>query len=379
MPWECVTLMDRRREFCAFARQPDANISELCRRFGISRPTAYRWLERAMSPASTDEDAYRDRSHRPHTSPRQTSAAMEAQVVAVRDEFPTWGSWKIWTTLHTRGVENPPAPNTITAILHRHDLIDPAVSVAHRTYHRFEAEAPNDLLQMDFTGHFPVGNGRCHPLPILDDHSRFLLDLEACPHERGTLVRERLTAVFRRYGQPTRLLCDNGPPWGTKQAGPQLTVLTVWLIRHGITVIHGRPFHPQTQGKIERLSRTLNADVIAGRTFRDLVDVQAAFRRFRESYNAERPHDALGLATPLSRYLPSPRAFVDVPPPIEYAPGDIIRPVDSAGRISWQGRRWNISDALDGEHVGIRPTLIDGVFDVRFCDQIVRTLSLQPA
>lgn len=370
MGWESATMEERRREFAGQALQPGANLSALYRRYGISRPTGVRWRDRAAAGETT----FTDRSHRPQQSPRQTPAAVEERVLALRDAHPTWGGTKLRRTLLIQGMDDVPAASTITAILRRHDRIDPAASLAHRPVHRLEAAAPNDLVQLDFTGHFPVGRGRCHPLPVLDDHSRFLLGLWACADEQGTTVRPLLTELFRHYGLPQRMLCDNGPPWGTRQSGPQLTVLTVWLLRLGIEVIHGRPRHPQTQGKLERLNKTLIADVIQGRTFASLAEVQLAFDRYRAEYNSVRPHQALDLATPSSRYTLSPRPFVEELRPLVYAPDDLLRKVDAAGRIGWEGRSWPISDALAGEWVAVRPTAEDGVADVRFGRQVVRVL-----
>ena len=371
MPWQEMSRMQLRSEFCALAQQPDANISELCRRFGISRKTGYLWLSRADG----DEPDLADHSHRPHASPRQTSPALEHRVLDLRAEHPTWGGRKLQRRLRDLGELTVPAPSTITAILRRHGLIDPAVSAAHVPLTRFEAPAPNELWQLDFTGHFPLLTGRCHPLPVLDDHSRFLLGLSACANELGVTVQDRLTTIFRRYGLPWRLLCDNGPPWGTTQSPHQLTALSVWLIRLGVEVIHGRPAHPQTQGKLERLNRTLGADVIAGSRFADLAATQTAFDRWRHSDNQERPHEALGLETPISRYLPSPRSFPETLVPITSAPEDAVRRVDAAGTISWHGRRWPISDALIGELVALRPTLVEDVVEIRFGRQLIRTFS----
>jgi transposase InsO family protein len=370
MPWKETSRMSLRTEFCALACRPEANIAALCRRYGISRKTGHLWLRRARAG-----EPLADRSHRPQRSPAQTASRVEAVVLALRAQPPTWGGRKLARRLRDLGEPEVPAPSTITAILHRHGLIDPAESQARQPVQRFEAPAPNEVWQLDFTGHFALERGRCHPLPVLDDHSRFLLGLAACADERGASVRTHLTALFRRYGLPWRLLCDNGAPWGTTQSAHQLTALTVWLMRLGVAVIHGRVFHPQTQGKLERLNRTLTADVIDRRRYADLDDAQAAFDAWRPVSNQDRPHEALGLATPITRSAPSPRVFPETLPVIAPAPGDAVRKVDAAGMISWQGRRWAISDALIGETVALRSTVVDGVAEVRFGHQLIRTLS----
>lgn len=295
MPFQECSRMSQREEFCRLALSPEVNLSELCRRFGVGRRTGYKWLERYRERGP---EGLMDRSRRPHASPGQTAEAMEAQVLAVREAHPAWGGRKIRRVLEREGLM-PPAASTITTILRRHGRLDGPRAGERRDWVRFEQAAPNDLWQMDFKGHFALETGRCHALTVLDDHSRYALGLEACGDETTETVQGRLTQLFRRYGLPWRMLTDNGPPWGT--GGPaQYTVLTVWLLDLGVTVSHGRPYHPQTQGKDERFHRTLAAEVLDGCRFRDLAQVQAAFDAWREVYNVHRPHQAIKLETPAS-------------------------------------------------------------------------------
>jgi transposase InsO family protein len=268
-----------------------------------------------------------------------------------------------------------PAASTITDILRRHDLLDPREAAKHRAGRRFAADAPNDLWQMDFKGHIALRHGRCHPLTVLDDHSRYSLAVEACGDERTGTVRGRLVALFRRYGLPWRLLADNGAPWG--DAATDDTTLTVWLLRLGITVSHGRPYHPQTQGKEERFHRTLKAELLAGETFADLAAAQAAFDRWRLSYNQERPHEALDLATPGSRYVPSPRPYPETLPAIEYGPDDAVRKVQYDGEVHFAGRVSRVSKAFRGERVAVRPTPTDGVWAVYFATHRIAQIDLR--
>ena len=186
------------------------------------------------------------------------------------------------------GHRDVPSSSTVQSILRRHGHTADSADVHHQPYVRFERDAPNSLWQMDFKGHFPTSSGRCHPLTVLDDHSRFSVVLHACANERGNTVQTHLTAAFRRYGMPERILSDNGPPWGV-DGGHSYTPLVVWLIRLGITPLHGRPYHPQTQGKEERFHRTLHVEVLRNRIFRDLEHVQSHFEAWRDVYNLERP------------------------------------------------------------------------------------------
>lgn len=174
---------------------------------------------------------------------------MEAAVLRVREAHPAWGGRKIRARLQTQDWATVPAASTITAILHRHGKIDPAESLKHRAWQRFEAQAPNDLWQMDFKGHFATAQGRCHPLTVLDDHSRYALGLEACADERTATVKERLTRIFRRYGLPRKMLMDNGSPWGADWEHPY-TPLTVWLLRLGLGVTHSPRTIPRPWAKM---------------------------------------------------------------------------------------------------------------------------------
>lgn len=301
-----------------------------------------------------------------------------AGVVAVRRAHPTWGGWKIHHRLLADGVGGVPSPSTCTAILHRHGLIAPDPA-GPRALTRFTADAPNALWQLDFKGHIALGERRCHPLSVLDDHSRYLLGLIACPNEQDATVRAALTAVFRRYGLPWRILTDNGPPWGSPNPAHPWTAFSMWLLRLGIDVSHGRPLHPQTQGKIERFHGTLKADLLTGRAFPDLPTAQIAFDGFRAVYNTRRPHEALDGQVPAAPYRTSPRSFPDTLPPIEYAPGDQVRAVTGGGQISLGGRTYFVSQMLIGQRIGLRPTVADGVLEVRYAHAGIGRLDLRTA
>ena len=374
MPWRECTVMSLRSEFVRLATQEGANISALCRRFDISRKTAYKWLKRYQQEGL---DGLKDRSRRPRSSPRRTSPSVEAAVLEARQAHPAWGGRKIQSWLLARGQVVPASPNTVTAILRRHGLIDPEEARKHRPFERFEAAEPNELWQMDFKGYFPLGEGGyCHPLTLIDDHSRYLLGLWACPDETQATVRARLIQVFREYGLPQRILVDNGPPWGDGADNPY-TLLTVWLIRLGIRVTHSSAYHPQTLGKDERLHRTLQEEVLERHACSTLEDWQGIFTPWRDIYNYERPHEALGMQTPASRYRPSPRPYPEVLPPIVYEPSDIVRKVDVSGRISFQNRVFRVGKAFRHQPVCVRPTDRDGEYAVFFCQQQIGRIDLR--
>jgi transposase InsO family protein len=376
MSWREVSVIDQREEFAKLALVTGANKGELCRRFGISRSNGYKWLSRYVAKGRA---GLADRSRRPHRSPNRAAAAVEAAVLEVRENSNnSWGGRKIAKVLRDGGAIAVPAASTITEILRRHGKLDERAAEHPGRYQRFERTQPNELWQMDFKGHFDIGGGRCHPLTVLDDHSRYAVAVEACGDELGATVRERLTAVFRRYGLPDAMLMDNGPPWSDPGGGPH-TAFTVWLMRLGVRVAHGRPYHPQTQGKDERFHRTLKAEVLNGRHFAGLVQCQRAFDSWRHVYNHYRPHQALDLARPGERYRHSPRSFPDTLPPIEYGLGDCVRKADKNGDIAINRRRIRLGKPFHGESVALRPTGEDGVFSIHFCTQRLGTIDLRTA
>ncbi len=372
MPWGELSVMSLRREFVALARQDGANIRALCRHYGISPTTAYKVLGRI---AEEGEAGLADRSRRPQHSPGRTPAAVEDRVLTLRDRHPAWGGRKLRRRLLDLGVEGVPSASTITTILARHGLLA-APGERQGAWQRFEKAAPNELWQMDFKGHFAIAAGRCHPLTVLDDHSRFSLAIAACADERGDTVQQRLSSIFRRYGLPDRMLMDNGAPWGADSAHPY-TPLTAWLIQLGVAPAHGRPYHPQTQGKDERFHRSLKAEAIGNRAFRELADCQRAFDAWRTVYNLERPHEALAMATPASRYRPSPRHFPETLSRFDYGPNAILRRVQQQGRISFKNREWPVGRAFTGHPVALRPTHHDGLFHVFFCTERIAQVDLR--
>lgn len=372
MPWKERTAMSERKQFVEKGQRIGINISHLCHEYGISRTTGYKWLQRFDAEG---EEGLQEQSRRPHHSPNKTLAEIEEVILEVRSQFPSWGGVKIIEYLKRNGWPKLPAASTVTAILHRHGRIDPEESCKHKPIQRFEWAASNDLWQMDFKGYFHLDRGLCCPLTILDDHSRFLVGLHACPDQRWRTVQVQLTETFRQYGLPNRMLMDNGSPWGDDRATPH-TILTSWLMRLDITVTHGRPYHPQTQGKDERLHRTLQAELLKQEIFHTLPECQMKFNHWREFYNFERPHQALGHSVPADRYQSSDRCFPEKLPPIIYDEGFIVRIVDTSGRISFHNQTYRISKAFQYLPVGLKPTDVDGNFEVFFCSKKIAKISL---
>lgn len=374
MPWKEVSVMEVREEFVTLASKEGANVRQLCRRFGISPTTGYKWLSRH---AQEGRAGLADQSRRPTHSPRRTAEAIEQAIVTLRKEHPHWGARKLCRVLQRQECAgSPPAVSTVHAVLQRYRLIDPKDSAKHGPFTRFEHEQPNALWQMDFKGHFALSQGRCHPLTVLDDHSRFSLCLQACGNEQSATVQSHLTETFRRYGLPTRIGVDNGPPWGDRANSPY-TPLTVWLIRLGIRVTHSRPYHPQTLGKAERFHRSLKLELLGSQVFQDLVQAQHRFDQWRHCYNFERPHEAVDMKPPASRYRASALSFPEQLPPIEYADTTHVRKVQYFGELSYKGRPLRVSKAFRGYPVAVRPHASqDGLIEVFFCHQKIATFDL---
>ena len=362
MAWQARSIVSQRAEFVKLAIEGGASVSGLCERFGISRQTGHKWLNRYRAEGAAGLE---DRSRRPETSPEKTPAAMESLIVALRSQHPVWGGRKLKARLEQLGHKGVPSASTITAILGRRGLIMPEASEAAKPWRRFEHEHPNDLWQMDFKGPIATHRGACQALTVLDDHSRFSLGVRACADQRTSTVRRELTRMFEVYGLPWRMLADNGPPW-SGATGEQWTELKVWLLTLGIPMIHGRPYHPQTQGKEERFHRTLSAELLRRADLRDRAHAQRLIDPWRDVYNLERPHEAVGMKPPVSRYRPSERSMPSRPPAHEPSPDQTARVVREGGHVRYGGERWYLGRAWDKRTVGLQEAEEDGLIDVWF-------------
>ena len=348
MPWKPMNTVDLRKEFVQQSVVSGLSFSELCSRYGISRKTGYRWQGRYRTKGL---QGLEDLSNKPHDQPVHLNREIEGKIVALRHEYPVWGARKLRKKLLERGGVDPlPAISTVHAVLKRNGLIDPEASLQSTPFTRLERDTPNSLWQMDFKGWFHTLERPCHPLTILDDHSRFNITLAALPGEKTGLVQAKLEEAFTRYGLPDAILTDNGSPWGSDQQH-RFTVLGTWLMRLGIEHIHSRPYHPQTQGKEERFHRTLKLELISRRQWQGLEQCQAEFDIWRSRYNTERPHEGIADRYPAELYRHSQRKYGGTPPPPEYPPSAIVRKVDAKGKISFRGHPHLISKAFRGEYV----------------------------
>jgi transposase InsO family protein len=370
MPWLETDVRDQRIRFVVAASHPRANVTATCRAFGISRKTGYKWLGRDEAAASVSELA--DRSRRPHHSPTRTSARVTRRVVALREVY-GWGGEKLVPLLAAEGLTI--AARTIDRIIAREGLTRSDVAPA-AARQRFTREAPNELWQMDAKGHYPLGGGRrCHPLSIVDDHSRFAVGLYALATLHGSGVRAALIDCFEQYGVPLAMLMDHGTPWWATRNDAGLSTLSVFLLKQGIRLTHGRVRHPQTQGKVERFHRTLGERLRWWGIPTNLAGFQRAFADFRTEYNEVRPHEALGQEPPRLHFRRSARAYVATPRPWEYPAGSDVHRVDHNAMIWYHGRRFFIGEALIGEDIACTP-LQERVL-VSYRQMFVRELELR--
>lgn len=323
---------------------------ELCAEYGISRQTGYLWLNRYRAEGAGG--VLVERSRAPRHRPGEAPSAVISAVAGMRGKWPDWGARK----LHRRlSMEHPELATVSVSSVHRvlvreglirkQDRHQPAVK-------RFEREAPNQLWQMDFKG--PKGfRHRSGPLSLIDDHSRFVLVLKHLESARIEPVRECLTQTFTENGLPDQMLIDHGTPWWNANSPWGWTELTVWIMLQGIRVYLSGVRHPQTQGKVERMHGNLHAAIQKRRAD---ADQQSWLDEFRHEYNHVRPHEALAMETPASRWKPSLRPFRKDPEPWRYPVEQTPIQLNHQGQMNWRGRRWEVSRALQNQTVGLEIT-----------------------
>lgn len=351
MPWQTLDLMSQREEFLALAALGAVSFSELCRRYRISRKTGYKWRQRQQAG-----EGLRDRSRRPQHSPRRYEGAVVAELGELYAQW-GWGGRKLRRRLQDLGREVVPAASTCTQILRRSGAYVDQPAAGSGPCQRFVRAQPNELWQMDHKGEIRLqAGGWCYPLTVLDDHSRFNLVLDAAAKKDGPTVQQALTHAFATYGLPEAILCDNAAPWGNPDPVCPYTTFTVWLLQLGVQVLHGRPYHPQTQGKEERFHRTLSRELLSRHTWRDLSHCQKEFPAYRQRYNSERPHDALDGDTPMNRYRPSVRNLPATLPAFDYPAGTQVVRVRPQGVITFGNQTWYIGRAFAGLPIGLRPS-----------------------
>lgn len=359
MPWEARTVKMSREAFVKEIIAGDKSKSQICRNYGITRKTGDKWLERYKNGEELS-----DRSKAPFKTANKTAPEKETKVLDVRAAHPAWGSRKIRQFLINKGEPEPPSKGAIDNILNRNGCVSEDASQAAKPYTRFEKAAPNEMWQTDFKGHFGMKDGnRCHPLTVLDDHSRFSLCIDAKESETREDVTRSFERLFNENGLPDSLLCDNGNPWGNSQT-TGYTMFEVWLMEYGVLPIHGRAWHPQTQGKEERFHKTLKTELLKLVDIYNIVHAQTCFDRFRDCYNFERPHEALKMAVPADFYRPSQRAKPDKIAAWEYPDGYVLRKIKSTGYLTFGGQGYFLSEAFGDKIVAIYESSLENCVNV---------------
>lgn len=366
MPWQETCAMSEKLRFITAAARGEERMADLCRQFGISRKTGYKWLTRYRADGVTGLAA---RSRAPRQRPRAVPAAVRATLVAERGAHPSWGPKKLLARLHQTQPETVwPAASTVGQILQQAGLVVPRrrarPHAPPRTQPLAHATAANVVWCADFKGDFLLGDGsRCYPLTITDAHSRLLLRCQALLSTAHTGVHALFAATFQEYGLPDRLRTDNGVPFAGRGVGG-LSRLSVWWLQLGILPERITPGAPSENGRHERMHRTLKAEACRqpGHT---LAEQQRLFTAFRTEYNTVRPHEALGQVPPASVYTPSARGYPARLPEVTYPAADAVRRVHPNGTLRWRGEEVFLSELLAGLPVGLWQ-VHDGLWEVRF-------------
>lgn len=362
--------MEQRLQFVIAARQQQETISKLCQDYGISRETGYKWLKRYAQDGSLE--ALQDWSRRPHHSPKRTSREWEQKVLEVWDKK-GWGARKIHDVISK--TEEPPPVITIHRILRRHGRVAP--KSAHRqATTRFARAGCNELAQMDYKGEYSLsGRGKCYPLTLLDDCSRYLLGVWPLTSTAGEEAQEVLTEHFRDLGVPIEMLMDHGTPWCSNNNLHGLTWFSIWLIKQGITLRYSGVHHPQTQGKVERLHRTLKERTAHRGVPTTMAEWRIWLREFRDEYNHERPHESLGMKRPAEVYSrENLRPYQEKPREWEYSGGE-VRKIDNKGGFKKYGTWYFVCEALAQE--GVRIDEFDDQLAVTFRHLTIRQIDLR--
>lgn len=354
MPWPIQNVNTIRQEFVTKAMIKGASFAGLCREYGISRKTGYKWRERALEDGLC---RLAEHSRRPKSSPSQLDEKTTCTLIRFKLRHPHWGPKKI-RHLYARQFDPVPSLSSCQRVLTRAGLvlsrprrIRPA---AERIQIGAVAHAPNEVWTVDFKGWWRVGSGqRCEPVTVRDAFSRYVLAARTLPKSDTSHLRALFEQLFERHGLPLVIKSDNGAPFATTAAPLGLSRLSAWWVALGIDLDRSRPAHPQDNGAHERLHKDIEKE-LAGCVQPDLPAQQAALDQWREEFNWERPHESLGGRSPSEVYQRSPRPLPTGPLALAYGPGFFPRKVSSVGVIRWDRAIIFISCALSGWDVGLR-------------------------
>ena len=370
MPWLETNPMLERRHFMHDFESGNWTMTELCLRYGISRNTGYKWLERYRQSGAS---GLHDHSRAPRSCPHQTSYELVELILEENSRY-GWGARKILKRLQKRFPERTlPARSTIFDILEKHGRVRPRRRLRrwkHPGAAPFNTTAPNQVWTVDFKGQFLMRNGiYCYPLTIVDHFSRYLLCCHGLPDVRTRGVKSQFLRLFRLHGLPDAIRSDNGSPFASTGIH-RLTQLNLWWLQLGMTHQRITPGNPQQNGAHERMHRALKADATKP-PGADLSVQQRMFKRFRNTYNDIRPHEALDDETPASRWGPSSRPLPETLSPPEYPRHIEVRRVSNAGTFRLHSKQRFLSQALAGQHIGLEQ-INDGIWNILFYDTLLR-------
>lgn len=357
MPWKERYAMDLRHEFVVRAMAKEQSFAALCREYGISEKTGYKWVTRY------DREGYGglgDRPRRPVSSPGELGEGVVCEIVRLKQAHMGWGPRKIRDVYGKKhGWEVVPSESSFKRVLDRAGLVERRRRRSSEHGGRLTdgraAQGPNDVWTVDFKGYWYTPDGaRCAPLTVRDDYSRYVLCTAVPPDARTATVRAEFEKLFRRYGLPARIRSDNGAPFAARWAPLGLSRLSAWWVVLGIDLDRITPGRPAENGRHERMHRDIAHEVERHKAG-DLKSQVAALEVWRETFNRERPHEALGMRCPAEVYVRSSRPYRGTPDRLQYPDGYLQRRVNPAGCIRIEGAALRISHALIGWDVGLRP------------------------
>jgi putative transposase len=372
MPWATQDLMNKRTEFAIKALQTD-NFRALCREYGISARVGYKWRDRFITGGF---GGMRDKSRRPHGSPEKLEEAVICRMVRFKERHRHWGPKKI-REVYLKEYGAGPSESSFKRVLEHCGLTEKrkvrrAVQTGRIASGR-KASAPNEVWTVDFKGWWYDRAGRCDPLTVRDEYSRYVIELRALPDAKTATVKACFERLFNLYGLPGAIRSDNGSPFASANGLLGLSQLSVWWLANGIDLERSRPGCPQDNGGHERMHRDIARELEGV----DHPERQSAFDTWRNEFNEERPHQALGMRVPAKVYEPSAKIWGGTPDQISY-PGMATRRVKKNGELLYEGQRIFISHALGGWDVGLSHRT-DGNLEVYFSQLLLGVLEPESA
>lgn len=373
MPWTRTDCVQERQRFVEEYDSGVWTMSELCERFGVSRKTGYKLLQRYEEEG---EAGLVDRSRAPHSCPHRIDSQVEQAILKLKKRFPRFGARKIRWRLedHYPQLELP-ARSTIGDVLQRHGLVKKKrrrTKWKHPGAAPVETTAPNQLWTVDFKGQFQTGDGvYCYPLTIVDHYSRYILRCQSLTNVRAKPSMRVFEGLFREVGLPDAIRSDNGVPFASTGIHG-LCALNVWWLRLGIVHQRIMPASPQQNGTHERMHKELK-DETTRPPAKNRRGQQRLFNNFVHDYNHERPHEALGGKMPASRWTASSRALPDRIAPPQYPGHFLVRRVSNNGAFRLKFKQQFLSNALKGDYVGLEE-IDDGIWSIYYYDTLLGRL-----